>query len=67
MALHQGDLEGRIAPPSSISWMCCHTLSAIGGAICQNLSQKGSLLVTSMTCSVISVQAISFGSRENTE
>ena len=65
-ALHQGEFEGRIAPPSSISWMCSLTSSTRGGAILLNLSLKGSLFVSFIMCSVASVHPISFLSRENT-
>ena len=47
-ALHHGELEGQIAPLSSISWMCSLTSSIKGGAICQNCSLNGSLLVSLM-------------------
>ena len=64
-ALHQGDWEGHIAPPSSISWMCCRTSSTSCGAILLNLSLKGSSCSgsSSMTCLVASVPPISFLSR----
>ena len=63
-ALHQGDWDGHIAPPSSISWMCSHTSSTNGGAICQNHSLKGSVSNNSITCSAVSVHPISFSSKE---
>ena len=64
-ALHQGDWEGHIALPSSISWMCCCTSSTLCGTILLNLSLKGSSCSgsSSMMCSVASVQPISFLSR----
>ena len=42
-ALHQGDSDGRIAPSSSISWMCSLTSSTSEGAIHRNLSLNGSV------------------------
>ena len=63
-ALHHGELEGQIAPPLSISWMYSLTSSIKGGAMHQNRSLNGSLLVSLMTCSVASVHPISFLSRE---
>ena len=60
MALHQGDLDGRIAPPSSMSCRFSQTSSSRGGAICQNRSLKGSSSINSMMCSPVSVQPISF-------
>ena len=64
--LHQAEVDGQIAPPSNISCKCWHTSSIKGGAICLNHSLKGSLLVNLMTCSVVSVQPLSFFSSENT-
>ena len=63
-ALHQGDWDGRIVPPSCISWMCSCTSSTNGGAMHQNLSLKGSVSNNSITCSAVSVHPISFGSNE---
>ena len=63
-ALHQGDWDGRIAPLSSISWMCSLTSSTSGGAICRNLSLNGSVSNSSITCSAVSVHPISFCSNE---
>ena len=65
-ALHHGDWDGRIAPPSNISWTCSLTSSTWWGGILRNLSLKGSLCSSgiSMTCSVASVQPISPGSRQ---
>ena len=60
MALHYGEWEGQMVPPSSISWMCWHTSSTRGGAMRQNLSSFSSL----MMCFMASVHHISFGSRE---
>ena len=51
-ALHEGEVDGQIAPPSNISCRCWHTSSIKGGAIRLNLSLKGSLL-TLFTESVI--------------
>ena len=65
-ALHQGEVDGQIAPPSNISCKCWCTSSIKGGAILRNLSLKGSLFVNLMTCSVVSVQPISFFSNEKT-
>ena len=64
MALHQGDLDGRIAPPSSMSCRFSRTSSSRGGAIHQNCSLKGSSSINSMMCSAVSVQPISFLSSE---
>ena len=65
MVLHQGDCDGLIAPPSSISCMCCHTSSTSCGAIWQNLSLKGSSCPgnDSIMCSAASVTPISPSSR----
>ena len=63
-ALHQGDWEGRIAPPSSISWICCHTSSTNGGAMRRNLSLNGLWSSSSISCSVTFVHPISWCSRE---
>ena len=65
-ALHQGDWEGCMAPPSNISWMCWCTSSASCGAILLNLSLNSSSCLgsSSITCSVASVQPISFFSRQ---
>ena len=63
-ALHQVDCKGRMTPPSSISWRCSQTSSKSGGAICQNLSLKGSLSSSSIMCSAASVHPILFLSRE---
>ena len=65
-ALHQGEVDDQIAPPSSISCKCWHTSSIKGGAILWNLSLKGSLFVNLMTCLVVSVHPISFFSNEKT-
>ena len=64
MALHQGDLDGQIAPPSSMSCRFSRTSSSRGGAICQNRSLKGLSSINSMMCSAVSVQPISFLSSE---
>ena len=64
MALHQGDFEGRIAPPSNMSCRFSQTSSSRGGAIHWNLSLNGSSSISSMMCSAMSVQPISFLSRE---
>ena len=64
MALHQGDFEGRIAPLSNMSCRFSQTSSNRGGVICQNLSLNGSSSISSMMCSAVSVQPISFLSRE---
>ena len=64
MALHQGDLEGRIAPPSSMSYRFSRTSSSRGGTIHQNRSLKGLSSINSMMCSAMSVQPISFLSSE---
>ena len=64
MALHQGDLDGRIAPPSNMSCRFSRTSSSRGGAIRRNLSLNGSSSISSMMCSAESVQPISFLSRE---
>ena len=68
MALHQGDCDGLIAPPSSISCTCYHTSSTSCGAIRQTLSLKGSSCPgnNSITCSAASVTPISPSSRQNT-
>ena len=64
MVLHQGDLDGQIAPPSSMSCRFSRTSSSRGGAICWNRSLKGSSSINSMMCSAMSVQPISFLSSE---
>ena len=64
IALHQGDFEGRIAPPSNMSCRFSLTSSNRGGAIRQNLSLNGSSSISSMMCSAVSVQPISFLTRE---
>ena len=64
MALHQGDWEGQMAPPSSISWICCLTSSTSGGAMWQNLSLNGLWSSSLISCSVMSVHPISWGSKE---
>ena len=64
MALHQGDFDGRIAPPSNMSCRLSRTSSYRGGAIRWNLSLNGSSSINSMMCSAVSVQPISFLSRE---
>ena len=53
-----------MAPPSSISWICCRTSSTNGGAMQQNLSLNGSWSSSSISCSVTFVHPISWGSRE---
>ena len=63
-ALHHGDWDRRIAPPSSISCRCSRTSSTSGGAIRWNCSLKGSVSNNSMMCSAASMQPISFGSSE---
>ena len=60
MALHQGDFDGQIAPPSSLSCRFSRTSSSKGGAIRRNRSLKGSSSINSMMCSAVSVQPISF-------
>ena len=52
MALHQGDFDGRIAPPSNMSCRFSRTSSSRGGAIHRNLSLNGSSSINSMMCSV---------------
>ena len=64
MALHQGDLDGQTAPPSSMSCRFSWTSSSRGGAICWNRSIKGLSSINSMMCSAMSVQPISFLSSE---
>ena len=64
MALHQGDFNSQIAPPSNMSCRFCRTSSSRGGAIHWNLSLNGSSSINSMMCSAVSVQPISFLSRE---
>ena len=64
MALHQGDLNGQIAPPSSMSCRFSQTSSSRGGAICRNHSLKGSSSINLMMCSAVSIQPISFFSSE---
>ena len=64
MALHQGDFEGRIVPPSNMSCRYSWTSSNRGGAIHLNLSLNGLSSISSMMCSTMSVQPISFLSRE---
>ena len=64
MALHQGDFEGWIAPPSNMSCRFSQTSSSRGGSICRNLSLNGSSSISSMMCSAVSVQPISFFSTE---
>ena len=64
MALHQGDFNGRIAPPSSMSCRFSQTSSSKGKAIHQNRSLKGSSSINLMMCSAVSVQPISFLSSE---
>ena len=59
MALHQGDLDGQIAPPSSMSCRFSQTSSSRGGAIRRNRSLKGSSSINSMMCSAVSIQPIS--------
>ena len=68
MALHQGDCDGLITPPSSISCTCHRTSSTSCGAIRQNLSLKGSSCPgnSSIMCSMASVTPISPSSRQNT-
>ena len=68
MALHQGDCDGLIAPPSHISCTCHRTSSTSCGAIQRNLSLKGSSCTgnNSITCSAASVTPISPSSRQNT-
>ena len=63
MALHQGDFEGRMAPPSNMSCRFSRTSSKRGGAICRNLSLNGSSSISLIMCSAVSVQPISFLSR----
>ena len=63
-ALHQADWEGRMAPPSNISWRCSRTSSRRGGVIRRNFSLKGSSSRSWITCSAASVHPISFLSRE---
>ena len=63
-ALHQADWEGRMAPPSNISWRCSRTSSRRGGAIHWNFSLKGYSSRSSITCSAVSVHPISFLSKE---
>ena len=63
-ALHQGDWDSRIAPPSNISCKCSRTSSTSGGAIRRKHSLKGSVSSNSITCSAASVQPILFRSRE---
>ena len=67
-ALHHGDCDGRMVPPSNISWMCWRTSSTSCGAIHLNLSLNGSSSPSnsSITCLAVSVQPISFSSRLNT-
>ena len=62
-ALHQGDCEGQMVLPSSISCRCSWTSSKRGGAILQNFSLKGSSS-NSIMCSTASVHPISFLSSE---
>ena len=64
MALHQGDFEGQIAPPSNMSCRFSQTSSSRGGAIPRNLSLNGLSSISSMMYSAVSVQPISFFSRE---
>ena len=54
MALHQGDFNGQIAPPSNMSCRFSRTSSSRGGAISRNLSLKGSSSISSMMCSDVS-------------
>ena len=65
-ALHQGDCEGHMAPPSNISCMCWHTSSTSCCAILLDLSLNGSSCSgsSSMKCSVALVQPISFFSKQ---
>ena len=63
-ALHQGLWLGWIAPSSSISFTWEWTLSTIGGGIPWNLTLKGSLSVTLISCLARSVQPNSPGFRE---
>ena len=64
MALHQGDLDNQIVPPSSMSCRFSRTSSSRGGAIRRNRSLKGLSSINSMMCSAESVQPISFLSSE---
>ena len=64
MVLYQGDFDGQIAPPSNMSCRFSWTSSSRGGVICQNLSLNGLSSINSMMCSAMSVQPISFLSRE---
>ena len=59
-------LEGWMAPPSNISWMCWQTSSPRGGVMHLNHSLNSSSSRSLMMCSVISVHPISLGSKENT-
>ena len=53
-----------MAPPSSISWICCRTSSTNGGAMQQNLSLNGSWSSSSISCCMTSVHPIMWGSKE---
>ena len=64
--LHQGLLDGLMAPASNISSMCCLTSSSKGGGICQKCSLKGLLSSTSILCFTVLVHPSSFLSNENT-
>ena len=64
--LHQGPLDGLMAPASNISLMCCLTSSSKGGGIHQKCSLKGSLSSTSILCFTVLVHPSSFLSNENT-
>ena len=63
-ALHHGDCDSRMAPPSNISCKCSHTSSTSGGAIRWRCSLKGSISNSLITCLATSVQPISFRSSE---
>ena len=65
-ALHQGLLDGLMAPASNISSMCYLTSSSKGGGIHQKCSLKGSLSSTSILCLTVLVHHSSFLSNENT-
>ena len=62
--LHHGLWLGLIVPTANISFMCAWTSSTIGGGILQNLSLKGSLSMTLISCFARSVQPNSPGSKE---
>ena len=64
--LHQGLLDGLMAPASSISLVCCLTSSSKGGEICQKCSLKGLLSSTSILYLTVLVNPSSFLSNENT-